>query len=132
MSDMWEADGKAIVLHYEQPIQVAGCCGNPLPNGECCGNAVPVEDSEEVIEQIGEMATPELAQEVCRLRALNAELVEALEQLTGVIEAAGINNLTRGVELGQTVWFVKANDAMSTAHYALSRARAETGGDSDG
>lgn len=29
----------------------AGCCGNPLPDGECCGNAVPIPAPEPVQEQ---------------------------------------------------------------------------------
>lgn len=44
----------------------------------------------------------------------------ACEQLVGVIEAAGIYNLSRGVELGQTVWSVKCHDALEFAKSALS------------
>ena len=43
----------------------------------------------------------------------------ALQQLVDVIEAAGLDKLSCGVELGQTVWFVKASDAMQFAKTVL-------------
>ena len=52
-------------------------------------------------------------------RASAVRLEGALRGLVGVIEAAGLDKLARGVELGQTVWFVKASDAMAEAHDAL-------------
>jgi hypothetical protein len=48
------------------------------------------------------------------------EVREALEGLVEVIEAAGLENLLRGVQLGQTVWYVKASDAMASAKAALA------------
>ena len=48
------------------------------------------------------------------------EVTEALESLVRVIDAAGVNNLTNGVQLGQTSWFVKCTDAMSRARKALA------------
>lgn len=50
------------------------------------------------------------------------ELVEALNDLVVVIKAAGLANLSNGVQLGQTAWFVKASDAMTSAKSALTRA----------
>lgn len=46
-------------------------------------------------------------------------LENALRGLVSVIEAAGLEHLSRGVQLGQTVWYVKASDAMAAAHDAL-------------
>jgi hypothetical protein len=43
------------------------------------------------------------------------KLAEALRNLVSVIDAAGLHNLSRGVELGPTVWFVKASAAMDYA-----------------
>ena len=43
------------------------------------------------------------------------ELTGALEGLISVIEAAGLLNLSKGVQLGSTVWFVKASDALKYA-----------------
>ena len=43
------------------------------------------------------------------------ELTGALEQLISVIEAAGLLNLSHGVQLGSTVWYVKASDALNYA-----------------
>lgn len=66
---------------------------------------------------------PGLVADIDALRAVNAELVEALEGFIGVINAAGIYNLSRGVQLGQTVWYVKASDAMESSRAALAKAK---------
>ncbi|NWF45425.1 hypothetical protein F3K02_09215 [Hydrogenophaga sp. D2P1] len=63
--------------------------------------------------------------EVARLSAINAELLEALKDLTGVITAAGLSNLSRGVQLGPTVWYVKASDAMESSLAAIAKAQGE-------
>lgn len=52
-------------------------------------------------------------------QATAIRLENALRGLVGVIEAAGLENLVRGVQFGQTVWYVKASDAMAAAHDAL-------------
>jgi hypothetical protein len=57
------------------------------------------------------------------LIAAAPHLYEALEQLAGVIDAAGLNNLADGVKLGPTVWFGKAVIATTIARAALARAR---------
>jgi hypothetical protein len=54
--------------------------------------------------------------------ALYDELLEALIETWRVIDAAGLQNLTRGVQLGQTSWFVKASDAEALARAAIARA----------
>ena len=60
------------------------------------------------------------------LFAAAPELLEALRCLVKVIDAAGPINLSRGVQLGPTVWFVKASEACD---YALAViAKAEGGG----
>jgi hypothetical protein len=48
-------------------------------------------------------------------------LREALAGLMHVIDAAGLHNLSRGVQLGPISWFVKASDACDTARAALAR-----------
>lgn len=53
---------------------------------------------------------------------VNAELLAALTNLVKIIESAGVANLTRGVELGQTVWFVKASDGLEYANEAIAKA----------
>ena len=60
-----------------------------------------------------------------RLIAAAPELLEALQDLMGVINAAGLHNLQIGVQLGPTVWFVKANDAMNYAARAVAKATGE-------
>lgn len=52
-------------------------------------------------------------------QAAAIRLENALRVLVGVIEAAGLENLSRGVQIGQTVWYVKADGALADAHDAL-------------
>jgi hypothetical protein len=47
-------------------------------------------------------------------------VISALRNLVEVIEAAGLLNLSNGVQLGPTVWYVKASDAIDYAKRALS------------
>lgn len=77
-----------------------------------------------VIAKVNPMAelTPEATGEAAALIASAPALVEALKELVVVIDAAGLRNLTTGVQLGPTVWYVKANDAMDAAHAALKAA----------
>lgn len=60
-----------------------------------------------------------------RLVAAAPEMLAALRGLRHVIEAAGLHNLTRGVELGPTVWFVKASAALAAATDAIVKAEPE-------
>lgn len=62
----------------------------------------------------------------CHLITAAPDLFEALDQMTKVIEAAGAQNLARGVQLGQISWYAKITDALSAAHYALAKARGES------
>lgn len=50
-----------------------------------------------------------------------SELLEALKELAGVMDAAGLLNLANGVQLGQTVWYVKATDAMNLARSLIAK-----------
>lgn len=47
------------------------------------------------------------------------ELVEALRDCVEIVDAAGLQNLTRGVQLGPTVWFVKATERFDHARVVL-------------
>ncbi len=49
-------------------------------------------------------------------------LLSALVHTWGVLEAAGFDNLASGVQLGQTVWFVKLNDAHAESKAAIAQA----------
>ena len=44
---------------------------------------------------------------------------DALGQLVQLIDAAGLDNLTNGVQLRPTNWFVKMSDAMAAAKELL-------------
>ena len=59
-------------------------------------------------------------------REAGPDLYYALNALLGVIEAAGVGNLSRGVDLGQTVWFVKASDAVELSKRAIAKAEDRT------
>ena len=48
------------------------------------------------------------------------ELEGALEGLISVIEATGLDNLSRGVQLGPTVWYVQATDALEIAKRVIA------------
>lgn len=45
---------------------------------------------------------------------------QALRALVEIVEKAGLMQLSRGVELGPTVWFVKASERMEYAQAALA------------
>jgi hypothetical protein len=49
----------------------------------------------------------------------DGETREALADLVKVIDAAGLYNLSTGVQLGPTVWYVKASDALERARAVL-------------
>ena len=57
-----------------------------------------------------------------RLIAAAPELYEALAETWRVLDAAGLLNLSNGVQLGQTAWYVKARDAEALARAALAKA----------
>ena len=62
-----------------------------------------------------------------RVLAAHAELVFALRELVDIINAAGLINLSNGVQLGQTSWFVKASDRLKWAEWVLDHAGPSVG-----
>ena len=48
-----------------------------------------------------------------------AKLIAALEGLVLIIESAGLLNLSNGVQLGATSWYVKATDRLEYASHVL-------------
>jgi len=54
-----------------------------------------------------------------KLKAEHEELREAAQRLLKVIDMAGLHNLSNGVQLGQTIWYVKASDACRWVRQAL-------------
>jgi hypothetical protein len=57
-----------------------------------------------------------------RIGALAPEAIEALEALVAIIDAAGLMNLARGVQLGAISWSVKASDRLEDARRVLAKA----------
>jgi len=51
------------------------------------------------------------------------DLLAALTDLADIIDAAGLVNLSCGVQLGPTVWFVKASDRLGFARAAIAKAQ---------
>ena len=71
---------------------------------------------------------PELAVPVSECIA-NAQLASAapelyvrLADLIKIIDAAGLLNLSNGVQLGQTSWYVKASERLELARKAVAKA----------
>lgn len=54
------------------------------------------------------------------------ELLEALVELVDVINAAGLHNLCKGVEIGPTAWLIKATDVRRVAMDAIKAALPQT------
>lgn len=54
------------------------------------------------------------------LRATLKQAREALEETWRILDAAGLLNLSNGVQLGPTVWYVKAIDAQALSRAAIS------------
>ena len=50
------------------------------------------------------------------------ELHATLRGIVEIVDAAGLLNLSNGVQLGQTSWYVKAVDRFDRARAALSKA----------
>lgn len=61
-----------------------------------------------------------------RLIAAAPELLEALEETWRVLRAAGLLNLTNGVQLGQTSWYVKICDAERLSDAAILKATGQS------
>ena len=53
------------------------------------------------------------------------QAAEALRSLVEIIDAAGLLNLSNGVQLGQVSWYVKALGCMDAARAALAAPQAE-------
>lgn len=63
----------------------------------------------------------QMQKKVDNLTAQRDELLAALKNLTCIINKAGLINLTKGVQLGATSWYVKASDAMDYAESVISK-----------
>lgn len=55
-------------------------------------------------------------------------LYDALSDLVAIIDAAGLLNLSNGVQLGQTSWYVKASERLEYARLVLREATISTDG----
>lgn len=51
--------------------------------------------------------------------------LDALKSLVEIIDKAGLSNLTNGVQLGQTSWYVKASARLEDARAAIADLEAE-------
>jgi len=55
----------------------------------------------------------------------NEDLLFALEGLVSIIDSAGLDNLSNGVQLGQVSWRVKAGDRMERARRVIALVKGE-------
>jgi hypothetical protein len=103
-----------VVCHYRDDLRAAireamQALGHSLPSSDSAAGdqkqdkAVPASLSSSVSNYIASLV------------AERDELRQALTELVGVIDAAGLHNLSRGVAFGPTVWYVKASDAIDAA-----------------
>jgi hypothetical protein len=79
-------------------------------------------------ERLGMLAASHVGALLAALSAAEAErdrLRETLEDLVSIIDAAGLYNLSNGVQLGPTVWYVKASERLYYARAALAPAKGE-------
>jgi hypothetical protein len=56
-----------------------------------------------------------------QLIAAAPDTLAALVELVWVIDRAGLLNLSNGVQLGQTSWYVKASDRLEAARTAIAK-----------
>jgi hypothetical protein len=103
---------KATPRPWVKSRYLGGACAIDNVNG--CGDR---------LRHIADVFDPEDAALV--LAAVNAyeahqRAAQALRALVEIVEKAGLMQLSRGVELGPTVWFVKASERMEYAQAALA------------
>jgi hypothetical protein len=85
----------------------------------------PIDNSD--LDELHQKALAALSPDATRARIRDAApaLLDALSQTWQVIDAAGLQALMRGVELGPAVWFVKASDARAFSMVAIAEATGE-------
>jgi hypothetical protein len=57
-----------------------------------------------------------------RLIAAGPDVLNALQETWRVLRAAGTLNLSNGVQLGKTAWYIKINDAEALSDAAIAKA----------
>lgn len=87
------------------------------------GRQVGGPDGDAICSMWGSVGNPEDDANT-RLIVAAPEVLAALEGLVWIIQKAGLHNLSRGVELGQVSWAVKASDRMEAAQWAIRKATA--------
>ena len=55
------------------------------------------------------------------MKYISPELIEAANDMVGIIEKAGLLNLSNGVQLGPTVWYVRACENLRLLKDALAK-----------
>jgi len=69
--------------------------------------------------------TLEDRQSVARMFAESGEMLNALELAVNIIDKAGLMNLSNGVQLGATSWYVKASGIFDYARDVIRAAKGE-------
>lgn len=67
--------------------------------------------------------TAEEALRLLHVHHAGPALLDALEGLVAIIKAAGVYQLSRGVELGSVSWSVKCSDRLAAADSAIAKAK---------
>lgn len=89
------------------------------------GLSAEIDGEMRVIAETFEVVGPGIkvdARANANLFAAADEMREALSELLAIIDAAGLNNLVNGVQLGAISWLVKATERHDSAVRALAKA----------
>ena len=81
-------------------------------------------DDAELIAEAGTVAH-ETGLSPRELAEQRAELLAALDDVVEIIDKAGLLNLCNGVELGSTVWYVKASERFDYARATIAKCRSK-------
>ena len=67
-----------------------------------------------------------MAADAVALQREQDAMLEQVQNLVNIINSAGLLQLSRGVELGQTSWYVKASDSLASVTSMLASMKSES------
>ncbi len=67
-----------------------------------------------------------IAADAQKAKQVHDDFVEAAQDLVDIVNSAGLQQLSRGVELGQVSWFFKATDRLAALTSMIASAKSES------